>query len=77
MIVCGVELIGNEAIIAMVSLNYGVGIVPELVLNKSPLKDKVKQISMSPALNPYKVGICIQKKGRFMPTVQAFCQMIE
>jgi len=52
------EISGNEAIIAMVRLGCGVGIVPELVWQRSPFRDDVTVIAKAPQLEPYVVGLC-------------------
>ena len=63
---------GNEAIIAMVSLGCGVGVVPELVLAQSPLKKEVRTLKAKPELEPYQVGFCIHRTRLRTPAVQAF-----
>ncbi|RJX28067.1 MAG: HTH-type transcriptional activator IlvY, partial [Desulfurivibrio sp.] len=35
------QVAGNEAIITMVGLGCGIGVVPQLVLDKSPMLDQV------------------------------------
>ena len=44
------KVAGNEAIIVMVSLGYGIGLVPEMVLEKSSLLRKVKILDNAPEL---------------------------
>jgi LysR family positive regulator for ilvC len=66
------QVAGNEAIITMVSLGCGIGIVPALVLEKSPLQDQVTIIEPAPRLKPFSVGICTIGKNRTNPIVQAF-----
>jgi LysR family transcriptional regulator, positive regulator for ilvC len=66
------QVAGNEAIITMVSLGCGVGIVPALVLEKSPLQDQVTVLDGAPHLKPFSVGICTVGKNRVNPIVQAF-----
>lgn len=66
------QVAGNEAIIAMVSLGCGIGVVPELVLEKSPFKEQVEILSVSPTLTPYAIGLCTVKKNMFNPMVKAF-----
>lgn len=66
---------GNEAIIAMVSLGCGVGVVPQLVLEKSPLKDKVEILQNTPRLIPFTIGVCTVKKNMLNPKVKAFWQI--
>jgi len=49
---------GNEAIIAMVALGFGVGVVPGLVIEKSPMRNDIQKITNAPVLDPYTVGLC-------------------
>ncbi len=66
------QVAGNEAIVSMVSLGFGVGVVPQIVLENSPLADKVKILQVSPQLEPYDVGICALEKKLKSPLVNAF-----
>jgi LysR family positive regulator for ilvC len=66
------EVSGNEALIAMVRLGCGIGIVPQLVLEKSPFCDDVQILENAPVLNPYEVGLCATKRGLTRPSVQSF-----
>jgi LysR family positive regulator for ilvC len=69
------EVSGNEAIIAMVRLGCGVGIVPELVLDRSPFRDEVTVLSNAPRLEPYVVGLCSSKRNLQRPSVRAFWEL--
>jgi len=71
------EISGNEAIIAMVRLGGGVGIVPELVLERSPFRDDVVVIDKAPQLEPYVVGLCCTQLNLQRPSVAAFWQLAE
>lgn len=66
------EVSGNEALIAMVRLGCGIGIVPELVLARSPFRDEVRILDTAPQLDPYVVGLCSSKRNLQRPVVQAF-----
>lgn len=70
------EVAGNEALLAMVSLGCGVGVVPELVLEKSPLKDQVRIFEVSPALTPFTIGACTLEKHLALPVVRAFWTVV-
>lgn len=71
------EVSGNEAIIPMVHLGCGVGIVPQLVVDRSPFKDKVVVLENAPALEPYIVGLCSNRKNLRKPVLKAFWQLAE
>lgn len=66
------QVAGNEAIIAMVSLGCGVGVIPKLVLEKSPLIDEVIVLNVSPELTPFSIGVCTIKKNMTNPRIEAF-----
>ena len=71
------EVSGNEAIIAMVRLGCGVGIVPQLVLERSPFRDEVSVLEKAPRLQPYVVGLCTSKRNLQRPSVRAFWDLAE
>lgn len=66
------QVAGNEAIIAMVGLGCGVGVVPELVLEKSSLKGQINLLEVTPELESFSIGICTMKKNMLLPQVAAF-----
>jgi LysR family positive regulator for ilvC len=70
------QVSGNEAIVSMVSLGFGVGIVPKIVLDNSPLSNRVKQLSVSPELEAFDVGLFTLKQSLSNPIVKAFWQQI-
>jgi LysR family positive regulator for ilvC len=71
------QVSGNEAIIAMVSMGCGLGIVPLLVLEKSSLKDEVEVVKLAPQLTPFTVGVCTLAKNKGNPVVQSFWDIVE
>lgn len=66
------EVTGNEAIIAMVHLGCGIGLVPEMVLEKSPVAENIAVIDFNPPLSPYSIGICVNKKNLSNVIIKAF-----
>ncbi len=71
------EVSGNEAIIAMVRLGCGVGVVPQLVLERSPFRDEVSVVADAPKLDPYLVGLCASKRNLQRRSVHAFWELAE
>jgi len=56
------EVDGNEAILAMVALGCGVGVVPELVRRDSPLRGRIEQVSVSKPPSGYHVSLCAKNR---------------
>ena len=71
------EITGNEAIIAMVHLGCGIGLVPEMVVDKSPVSGSIAILDVSPPLKPYSIGICARKKNLENPVTKAFWMVAE
>ncbi len=71
------EVAGNEALLAMVGLGCGVGVVPELVLEKSPLRDRVQVSPITPELVPFIIGACTLTRHLAHPVIQAFWATVQ
>ena len=68
------EVPGSEAILALVSLGCGVGIVPRIVVDESPLSGKLSVLDADDggaALGEFRVGVCTQRKKLASPLVRA------
>lgn len=66
------QVAGNEAIVSMVSLGFGVGVVPSIVLDNSPLADKVRILDVEAKLEPYEIGLFALEKKLRSPLISAF-----
>lgn len=66
------QVAGNEAIVSMVSLGFGVGVVPRIVLDNSPLASTVRALEVHPELPPYEVGLFAREKRLANPLIMAF-----
>lgn len=71
------QVTGNEAIVSMVSLGFGIGVVPKIVLDNSPLVDRIKVLDVLPKLEPYDIGLFTLKKNLKNPMVEAFWDLIK
>jgi LysR family positive regulator for ilvC len=71
------QVAGNEAIVSMVSLGFGVGVVPQIVLDNSPLADKVVVLDVRPRLKAYDVGLFTQDKKLRSPIIKAFWEQLK
>ena len=66
------QVSGNEAIVSMVSLGFGVGVAPRIVLENSPLAERTRPLQVEPALEDYEVGLFTLEKRLTDPVIQAF-----
>jgi LysR family transcriptional regulator, positive regulator for ilvC len=66
------EVSGNEAILALIKLGCGVGVVPQLVLDKSPLRGELRVLDLRPKLVGFRLGACIKRTSLKAPLIAAF-----
>ena len=71
------QVAGNEAIVSMVSLGFGIGVVPQIVLDNSPLKDKVRVLDVQPELEAFEVGLFTQEKKLTSPIINAIWSQLK
>ena len=71
------QVAGNEAIVSMVSLGFGVGVVPQIVLENSPLADTIRILDIRPELEAYEVGLFTQEKKLRSPLVSALWSQLK
>jgi LysR family positive regulator for ilvC len=62
---------GHEAILALVALGCGVGVVPRLVLEQSALKGRLVEVAARPALRQFRIGLCVRERSLTNPLVAA------
>ena len=68
---------GYEAIVSMVSLGFGVGVVPKIVLDNSPLADRIQILKVKPELDPFDIGLFTSKRNLKNPLVEAFWNSVK
>jgi LysR family transcriptional regulator, positive regulator for ilvC len=69
------EVDGNEAILAMVALGCGVGIVPELVRKDSPLRGRIEQVEVRRPPRGYHVSLCAKSRTLSRRTAAALWEL--
>ncbi|MFT6419328.1 MAG: LysR family positive regulator for ilvC [Cognaticolwellia sp.] len=67
---------GHEALVSMVALGCGVGIVPRVVVENSPVKDRVQFLEDVGEIEPFDLGVCCLNQSRDKPLIQAFFEAI-
>lgn len=68
---------GHEAIVSMVALGFGVGVVPRIVLDNSPLVARVRVLPVKPELPHYDVGLCVLERRLRSPLIRALWDEVE
>lgn len=71
------QVSGNEAIVSMVALGVGVGIVPEIVLRNSPMANRVRVINVQPQLESFSIGLCANSQRLQEPQLMALWSVVE
>ena len=66
------QVSGNEAIVSMVSLGFGIGVVPQIVLDNSPLGARIRTYDIQPPLTAYDIGLFALEKRLKEPLINAF-----
>ncbi|MGG2400063.1 HTH-type transcriptional activator IlvY [Pseudomonas sp. SH1-B] len=66
------QVSGNEAIVSMVSLGFGIGVAPQIVLDNSPLAARIRIYDIQPPLTAYDIGLFALEKRLKDPLIAAF-----
>jgi LysR family transcriptional regulator, positive regulator for ilvC len=69
------EVEGNEALLAMVALGCGVGIVPELVRKESSLRGRITEVSVRDPPRGYHVALCAKARTLSRRTAAALWEL--
>ncbi|MGR5120168.1 HTH-type transcriptional activator IlvY [Vibrio astriarenae] len=70
------QVSGHEAIVSMVALGCGVGIAPDVVINNSPVKEKITRLKAA-SIPPFKLGVVCKGSQKDNPLVRALWQVAE
>lgn len=71
------KVAGHEALVSMVALGCGVGVVPDVVIENSPVRDRVQSLSVSTSLDSFELGICWYKTRVDEPLINAFIDCVQ
>ncbi|GAA5135912.1 HTH-type transcriptional activator IlvY [Thalassotalea piscium] len=63
---------GSEALVSMVALGCGVAIAPKVVVENSPVKDRVQYVKNIGDIAPFDLGVCCLNQSREQVLVKAF-----
>lgn len=62
---------GHEALLTLVALGYGTGVVPRLVLDHSAVRDRLTAIAADTPPEPFPIGLCVRRADLRRPQVAA------
>ncbi len=62
---------GHEALLTLVALGCGTGVVPRLVLEHSAVRDRLAVVAADPAPEPFPIGLCVRRTDLRRPLVAA------
>lgn len=66
------QVAGHEAVVSMVSLGFGVAVVPALVIEHSPIRDTIRVLPYLTDLEPFELGLCAHEERLNDPLLNAF-----
>ena len=67
---------GHEGIVSMVAVGCGVAMVPDVVIDNSPLNSQISRLNLDIPIEPFALGICTQKRTLEQPLARAFWQLL-
>ncbi len=70
------QVSGQEAIASMVALGCGASITPVVVVNNSPVRDRIQLLSSPVTIAPFELGCCCKVKRLDDPLIKAFLEVI-
>ncbi|MDT0346010.1 HTH-type transcriptional activator IlvY [Streptomyces litchfieldiae] len=68
---------GHEALLTLVALGCGTGIVPRLVLDTSMVRDRLAVLPADPPPPPFTIGLCVRRADLRRPLVAALWSLTE
>ncbi|MBU2871885.1 HTH-type transcriptional activator IlvY [Colwellia sp. E2M01] len=68
---------GHEALVSMVALGCGVGVVPQVVVDNSPVKDRVQNLIDVGEVDTFELSVCCLNQSKSQPLIKAFFSAID
>lgn len=68
---------GHEGIVPMVALGCGLALLPDVVIKNSPLNTRVSSLELDIPIEPFELGICVQRKSLQSPLIKVFWEMLQ
>lgn len=71
------QVSGHEGIVPMVALGCGIALLPDVVIDNSPMSGQVSRLKTSQQIPAFHLGVCVQRKKLKQPIIAAFWKMLE
>ena len=71
------QVAGHEAVVSMVSLGFGVALVPELVIEHSPQRQNVRVLPWFKELPAFQLGLCAMHERLDDPLLNALWECVQ
>lgn len=71
------QVSGHEAMVSMVSLGCGIAVVPRVVVDNSPVRDRIQVLPVMTELEPFEIGLCALRRRFANPLLKAFWGVAE
>ncbi|WP_373820387.1 HTH-type transcriptional activator IlvY [Glaesserella sp.] len=67
---------GHEAIVPMVALGCGIALLPDVVVQHSPVRNQISYLHLPQPITPFELGICVQQRRLQEPIIRAFWELL-
>lgn len=68
---------GHEGIMPLVASGCGLALLPDVVIKNSPLQTRVSALQLDLPIEPFELGICVQKRNLTLPIIKAFWETLQ
>lgn len=68
---------GHEGIVPMVAMGLGLAMLPDVVIDSSPMCNQVSRLYLDEPIAPLELGVCVQKRNLTEPRIRAFWSLLK
>lgn len=68
---------GHEAIVSLVALGFGVALLPDVVIQHSPMNNQIDYLELPFPIKPFELGFCVQHRRLQEPVISAFWNLLK
>lgn len=60
----------------MVALGCGVAMIPDVVVQQSPVANQISHIQLETPIDAFELGVCVQQRRLQEPIIRAFWELL-